>query len=166
MKQWLVALLLLVVAGSARPGRAQVLIALASPTQAGVRGGIVSFTGTITNQSAGTLFLNGGNVNLAGPGLTIDDAPLEDLPLSLAGGARYAGDLFRVQIALTAPFFTYNGSLDLLGGTSAAAFDVIGSAPLQVAVIPEGSVAALVLTALPLLIQAHRRRCGPKFWLP
>jgi hypothetical protein len=110
-------------------------LTLASSAQGGVQGGIVEFTGTLTNTAATNVFLNGALGIISSSDLTVDNQPFFlNTPLSLPPGGSFTGNLFNVDIGLHAALNTFQGSFTIQGGADANAFDMLASAPFSVTV--------------------------------
>ena len=76
--------LILATLGTAAAHAATITITLDQPNQFATPGTTVDFTGTITNNTTGTVFLNSDSFNLGGLSLTLDDSPFfANAPLSL-----------------------------------------------------------------------------------
>jgi len=117
----LLALAALAAAG-ARAG--DITITLDDPTQTGNPGDTLSFFGTITNDSADTIYLNSDDINLSLPDATEIDNFFASVPASLTGGQSSGDiDLFDVELANPEadPFGTYSGTYGLLGGADGGA---------------------------------------------
>ena len=77
--------LILATLGATAAQAATITITLDQPNQFATPGTTVDFTGTITNNTAGTVFLNGDTFNIGGASLTLDDSPFfANAPLSRA----------------------------------------------------------------------------------
>jgi len=118
--------------------------------QAGQQGSTFSFSGTLTNPTASTVFLNGDSLTFNGPanGLTLDDSPfLTNAPASLGasggGSDTYTGGLFDVTASQSAAPGTYSGTFEVLGGADGNAQGVLASQDFSVTVqsspVPEAS---------------------------
>src|SRR5262249_43201013 len=104
----------------------------------GVRGQTLTFSASLTNTGATTIFLNGDSVNIAAPLIVDDTKFFLNAPLSMAGGATTAAfPIFDVSIPSNAPFGLYPGTFSTLGGSTPSAFDVVGTVPFAVNVVPE-----------------------------
>jgi PEP-CTERM motif len=133
-----------------------VTIALDQPDQSGSQGDTLQFFGTITNDSADTIFLNSDSFTLGGLSLTFEDQ-FQNTPLSLAPQGQ-AGDssgdieLFDVAVndPLVDPTGKYLGSYTLIGGADGGdgtGADVLGTATFSVTTVPEPSTIYLLLAA-------------------
>jgi hypothetical protein len=148
----LVVLVALTLTGAAH---AQISFSLMPSTLVAVPGETVTFTGTISNASTtDTIFLNGLQIGAStSANLSVDlGSFLNYVPVSLAPGGSYSGNLFDVLLSLTAPPGTYSGAARLVGGTTDTAQNAL--TPFEsffvASVVPEPS--ALVLLALGGLI--------------
>ena len=99
-------------------------------------GGMVEFTGTLTNTGATTVYLNGDVSILPYTHLTLDDSPFFNFaPLFLAGGGVYTGPFFDVMVDALASPGTYTGSFTVQGGADANAFDNLATQSFNVKVV-------------------------------
>src|SRR5260370_13801212 len=79
--------------------RATVLFTFDRPSQTGVAGGMVSFTGTLFNNDVVDVFLNGASATLPYSELSVDFTNFFTLvPLSLSAGESYSGPILTVDI--------------------------------------------------------------------
>jgi len=146
-------------------------LTLTSPDQAGVAGSIFTFAGTLSNPTAGTVFLNGGTPTLNGPlSVTTDSSPFDSAPISLApagmAGNAYTGDFFSVTAGASTAPGTYFGFFTVQGGADGNVADELASTPFSVTVlaqpaaVPEASTTisfGLLLALGGLLIVVKRR---------
>lgn len=158
---------LLCFAGGAR---AQVLFSFTANTQTSAPNSTVIFAGTITNNTASTVFLNGDSFSLIGNGLTLDDTKFNsNAPLSLSpGGTTGAIGLFDVTIDPTAANGSYPGSFTVQGGGPGITDPLVSQpftinvAPARSATTPEpgvlGLLSALGMPAALLSLRRLRRR--------
>ena len=137
------------------------------PTLTVGTGGTVTFTGSLANNSGGTVYLTGDSFTLLGPGMTTNDAPfLLGAPLSLADGTAYpnsgSASLFDVTVAPSLQDGLYTGYFNVLGGPTSGDQTMEATEKFNVQVVPEpSSLAALSLLALgvgAMAFRAHRRR--------
>ena len=140
---------------------AQITLSFTSNTINSSPGSTATFLGTISNASAtDTVFLNGLAGSFDSANLNIDgNSFLTYAPISLAPNTSYTGSLFDVLVAGTALAGTYNGSVQLRGGSTDVAQDpltVFQSIFVAVAVPEPGSMPLLLLGGLAPL--ALRRR--------
>ena len=149
--------------------KAGIIITLDTPAQIGSPGDTLIFTGTLFNNSSDTIFLNGGDLNLAGNSFTPDfaDPFFANVPLSLDPGQATSDiELFDVLIndPFTDPFASYNGSYTLSGGADPAAQDLLTSVDFTItaqngtSVVPEPSAFALLATALTAIVAVRCKR--------
>lgn len=149
-------------------------------------GDVLNFSGTFSNVTANTVFLNSDSLTFSGPG-TADDSPfLNGAPLTLDpmgtvdGNGNptdsYSGSLFDITLNPDAAPGTYFGTFAILGGADANASDDLTADPNNVldpfhqerfsvtvlapAAVPEASTTisfGLLLMLGGLLIVAKRR---------
>jgi hypothetical protein len=155
----------LFLAASAQAG---VLIEFQHADQSAGAGGLLSFTGIITNQGSEVVYLNGFNLNLAGNDFTTDGLTdfFANVPLTLAAGASTSNiALFSVAVAspLTDPTDLFLGKYSLTGGTDGEAQDLLGSADFTVSTTP-GSATPEPSTLATLLL-AVAGFCGRSLYL-
>ncbi len=124
----------------------------ATPGQTGV-----TVFGTLANQSADVVFLNGDSISLASNvalPASINDTPfLTGAPLSLDIGASSGLiALFTFDVARAVPFGQYNaGSFTVAGGSgiaNQANFDVLGSQNVAVNVVAAGEPPEITFSAI------------------
>ena len=134
-------------------------ITLLTPIQTGLPGDILSFTATVTNDSAEMVYLNGDFALVDSP-LKVDDSPyFSGYPLTLGAGDSYTGVLFNVDIPSGAPVALYGGSFEIIGGVVGTGdTDVVGTANFNVQVAPEPSSLLLLASGLAALAGIIRRR--------
>ncbi len=134
----------------------QSLTVTVSPqTKTAIRGDVVTYQGTISNNGATSLYLNGDGIFSTLHGfqvlpvtfdLHLDDAPfVTGAPVILNPGQSWSGNLFQVTVGIDAPATTYDGSFSVLGGTGAAPFNLLGNATFRLTVLgasPFGGPAA------------------------
>jgi|HubBroStandDraft_1064217.scaffolds.fasta_scaffold00001_37 hypothetical protein len=128
-------------------------LTLTEIVQTGAAGTTVTFDGSLTNLTGGTIFLNGAGATVSSPFLTVNDNPfLINAPLSLAADASSGPfALFTVSIAPGTPLGTYGPSTFLiLGGANNSAFGTIGSTQFTVDVssVPEPGTIVLLSSGL------------------
>ncbi|HWN95451.1 MAG TPA: HYR domain-containing protein, partial [Methylomirabilota bacterium] len=128
----------ILLAGVVTNSVAQLTLTLNTNTLAGEPGQVLSFNGTLRNESGSEIFLNGISISLGGIDLTPDESPFFlNFPISLAASQQASGVLFTVAIANTAPEQTVSGDLTVSGGTNAATLDLLTNATFQVQVLPK-----------------------------
>ena len=123
----------------------QATVTIAPQTLNAQRGDVVTFQGTIRNDGASELFLNGESILMSlrvtqilpvAFDLHLDDTPFTvGVPPTLGPGAEWSGNLFQITVGIDAPATTYDGSLSVLGGTGPAPFDLLGSAEFHLTVL-------------------------------
>jgi hypothetical protein len=128
-----------------------VTITLSAPFQTILStGGVLDFSGTITNTTAGIEYLNGDNTYVDSP-LGFDDSPfINNAPLTLGAGDSYTGILFSIDVAPGTPTGLYAGYFQILGGpdNSSELFPLEVPADFDVRVTPEPASWVLLATAL------------------
>ena len=135
-----------------------ILISLDNPNQTSAPGFTLSFTGTLTNTTAATLFINSDSFNL-NSALTGDDSPfLNNAPVSLdPPNPSLDFQMFTVTLpAGTAPG-QYLGDLTVLGGATADDQTVLGDVAFSV-IVPTPEPSAMWLTPAALAFFLMRRR--------
>jgi len=120
-------------------GHAQLEVTLDQPSQTGVSGSTLTFTGTIQNTGTSTVFLNGDSLAVT-DAATDDSAYLAGAPESLDPGQTYSGTLFTASLASTALPGSYTGFFSIAGGGDGDTFTSLSSSPVSI------SVAALQAT--------------------
>ena len=137
-------------------------------------GGVLNFSGILSNTTAGPVFLNGDSLTFNGPAsdLTLDDSPFNSSapasPGAMGSGTDlYSGDLFTVSAdALTQPG-TYFGTFEILGGADGNAQSEVAAADFSVTVlapaaVPEAtttvSFGLLLALGLGAVVVARRRK--------
>ena len=138
---------------------ATININLTPPLLSGFPGSTVTFSGTLTNTTASTVFLNFAGINLSG-GFTpadLDTGPFfANAPLSLAAGESTPRiGLFAIDIPNPFADGPYQGTFTVLGGLNANAQNTLGSANFTVQVVPEPCSVALVGMAFVLFAYAR-----------
>ncbi len=134
----------------AAPAHAQLTLNLLPAVQAGNPGDTLYFTGTLSNMTADTVFLNSDSPTFNGPG-TIDDTPFfNNAPASLdpmgtmdANGNptdTYNGPFFDITLNANAAPGTYNGTFTILGGVDGNATDTVATQDFSVTVLPVAAV--------------------------
>ena len=106
-------------------------------TQVANPGDVVTFQGTIRNNGTVTLYLNANAIAWSLRTFPIlpttfdllpDDGPFATgVPVKLAPGEEWTGNLFRVTVGIDAPATNYDGTLAVLGGPGVLPFDVQGT---------------------------------------
>ena len=129
-------------------------------TQSGLPGDVLSFSGTIVNNTNATVFINADSFIFAISG-AVDDSPfLLNAPLSL--GPLESSALFAfldVTVPLGQTPGTYDGVLTVLGGADGNASDNLGAAAFHGAVntsAPEPGVSLLVVAAIAAMLSVRR----------
>lgn len=149
-----------------------VLFSFVTPQRTVLPGSPVTFSGTITNNSTVTEFLNGFDFGALGPdfggaGLTADTTPFFNLtPLRLTPGQSTGViSLFTVTALPTVTAGSYTNFFNIEGGLDTATSDQMGGAQFIVdaAPLPEASTAAslglLLLGVSVMVFKARRRSC-------
>jgi hypothetical protein len=140
------------------------------PTQFAVPGQTIQFLGTIVNDDATTIFLNGTSFTLAGQSFTIDDQFLNTVPISLAPEGQAgdsSGDIELFDVTASAPLLDapalYSGSYTLLGGPGGSDQENLGSTSFSVDTapsvtpVPEPSTIYLLLGGLSTVVPISRK---------
>lgn len=124
------------------------------------RGQTATFTATVTNTTAATLFLNGDSLNIAAPLTANDTKFFLNFPVSMLAGQIVTAQAFDISFPLNAPFGLYPGEFDILGGATANSQTMIGSAVFAVASVPEPGTFGFALAGLGctmVFLRAKRR---------
>src|SRR6266853_564477 len=92
---------------AALPGRADIVFTLDNSTLSGGPGDTLTFTGSLFNNGAVTVFFNGLDINPGDPGLTGDAGPFLNFgPLSLDSNTGTAGSIPLFTISIADPFLS------------------------------------------------------------
>lgn len=146
-------------------------VTFAPATQTVLPGFSTTFSGTITNTTATSLYINGDNIDPLAPGLTTDDMPFYNTfgpnPVLLGAGQTYAlTDLFTVTDT-TAAIGAYQGQYTIYGGLDPTAADQTGFQTFTVNVpqapVPEASTSvslAVLLTGGAAMWAFKRRKAA------
>jgi hypothetical protein len=150
----------LLLAGAAN---AQISLTFSSSTLFAVPNTTVTFQGTIVNSSTtDTIFLNGLAGSFDSANLNINGSSyLGYVPVSLAPNTSYTGNLFDVIVASITTPGAYNGSVQLLGGTTDTAQNPLTALQgilVGVSVPEPGSLGLLALGGLGTLALRRRSR--------
>jgi hypothetical protein len=104
------------------------------------RGQTVTFSASVANTTAATVFLDADALNVAAPLLADDTRFFLNFPLALAGfSATPVLPTFDILIPSGTPFGLYPGHFDILQGTAS-----VGSADFAVTVVPEPATLSLL----------------------
>ncbi len=138
---------------AAAPAQAQLVLNLAPPIQSGTSGSTLLFSGTLSNPTTSTVFLNGDSDTFSAPGLTLDASPFfNNAPDSLSalngGSDTYAGGFFSVLIGPSALPGTYAGTFSVVGGADGNAQMTVASEPFFVTVSPSAGPVPEVSSAV------------------
>jgi hypothetical protein len=160
MKKTLFSILALVAFALAIPAHASTItISLVDPNQTGTVGETLQFFGVITNDTNTTVNLDGDDLSLTAPGITLIDDFNSNVPFFLtpdgtAGSSSGIIELFDVTLS---PGFTGKnvGTYDLTFDTGGAPSDV--STTFSVAPTPEPASFFLLLSSLPAAYPLVRR---------
>ena len=147
----LIPILLVLAAGA---NAAELSVNLDQSTLSGFPGQTLLFTGTLTNNTAGTLFINADSFTFAING-ALDDSPfLNNAPFSIgAGGTSFDFEMFDVNIPPGQASGPYGGVFTVLGGTGGEAMDNLGSTSFTANVeTPEPATYLLFALGLALLL--------------
>jgi hypothetical protein len=140
------------------PVEAAAILELTSAVQHAGAGRTVMFSGTLRNDGAATVFINGSSSFNDLPLSVNDSIFLQGAPASLAPGAMYSGAMFRVAIPAGAPLGSYAGGFNVLGGSSSNASDLLASSQFGVVVVPVPEPSTICLTAGFAAYCARRRK--------
>ena len=150
-----------VLLAAAPAAQAQLTLTLTPASQAGAAGSMFTFTGTLANPTANTVFLYGDSPTFNGPG-TIDGNPfLNNGPLSLAPKGSttgsgptdsYTGSFFTVTLSPLATPGTYLGTFEVLGGPTANDQNIVATEDFSVTVAPPAVPEASTTVSLGLLL--------------
>ncbi len=144
---------------AALPGRADIAFTLDNSTLFGGPGDTITFTGSMFNNGAQTVFLNGLNLSPGDPGLTGDSTPFFSGPASLDPGMG-SGSIPLFTISIANPFLagngSYPGSYTLVGGQDGNAMDSLATGTFTVMVAPEPSADCLMLLGAAGLVALRR----------
>jgi len=124
----------------------------------GQPGTTVTFVGTVTDVGNTPTFLNADNFVVAPP-LVADDTPFfNNFPAILLPLQSVRAPILNVGIPLTAPGGLYTGTLQLLGGPTPIAENILATQTfaVQVQAVPEPITAVLVLSGG--IVAALRRK--------
>jgi hypothetical protein len=166
MKKTLFTTLALAILALAIPAHASpmtVTISLVDPNQLGSVGETLQFFGVITNNTNQTVNLDGDDLTLNAPGITLIDDFNNNVPFFLtpdgtAGSSSGVIELF--DVTLSAGFSGHNiGTYDLTGNTGGPGPDfILGATTFSVAPTPEPASIFLLLSSLPAAILPLRNR--------
>ena len=121
----------------------------------------MSFVATVSAPVSNTadVFLNGDSTTVDFP-LTLDDNSFfTNAPLSLSPGQSFTGEFFTVTAPVIAvPGVTYNGYFEIDGGADGNAGDPLAFVTFTATATPEPGTLILLLSALPALAFALRRK--------
>lgn len=142
-----------------------VSIDLTATTQEGQPGSVLTFSGTLTNETGNVEYLN--NLDFGDAGFTDSEDPFfNNAPLSL-DALEVSGpyELFTVTIPGSFAPGSYLSTVTLYGGTGSSDLNDLGSADYTVQVDPTstpepGSEALLLLGCASLALLARRRLTG------
>jgi hypothetical protein len=156
------ALILTLALGLTTLCRADVLtITFDEATLAGAPGDELDFTGTLTNNTADTVFINSDSFTFAIAGL--DDSPfLNNAPISLdPGESSTPFELFDVVIPSGTPNGSYAGAFTVVGGSDGNAQDNLTTSSFSVTATPEPSTifTLLALSSVMIFRGARTRAC-------
>jgi hypothetical protein len=156
-------ILILIAAGAAFQASAMT-VTLTPDTLFVNPGGTISFSGTLDNNTASTVFINSDSVTFAIPG-AVDDSPfLTFAPLFLVQ-SQVTGvfQFLNVTIPIGQGAGTYDGVIDVFGGDSESASNLIGSGAFHVTVnsvgpsAPEPGSILLIAGGIAGLLLRRRR---------
>jgi hypothetical protein len=182
MKLWhkLSPLALLPLALLAAPAQAQLTLNLNQAAQVGAIGDTLNFTGTLSNPTTDTVFLNSESFSFSGPATDASpfliSAPLILDPMGTTDANNnptdsYTGGFFDVTLDPSVAPGLYTGTVSIIGGAGAFATDTVATHDFSVTVLPAAvpeasSVVSLgVLLAMGLgglVVSARRRKCSAR----
>jgi hypothetical protein len=149
----LLSILMLATVGTVTAKADSVTITLDQPSQSAGPGQTIDFSGTITNTSGTTIFLNADDFNFVASGFSINDEFFNTVPISLAPSGQAgdsSGDIELFEVTLNTPFtgsyLPASGSYTLFGGTDGGAQDNLGTTGFSVSPVPEPSSIYLLLS--------------------
>jgi hypothetical protein len=133
-------------------------INLTESTLSGGPGDELDFTGTLTNNTSDTVFINSDSFTFAIPG-ALDDSPfLNNAPFWLDPNETSTSfELFDVVIPAGTANGTYPGALTVLGGVDGNAMDNLGAVAFEVVATPEPGFLPVLAAGLAYLIYRRRR---------
>lgn len=157
---------------AAVPGSASILVTLNNPSQSGLPGDTLTFTGSIENNGDSEISLNADTLNFSGDltNFTVIDNFFANVPFSIAAGETAFGiDLFEIRISpsFAAAFSAWPGSYELIGGIDFDAQDALGPVSFTVHVnepqptasdAPEPATWGLAAIALAFVLFRKRSR--------
>jgi hypothetical protein len=160
--------LVLATLGTAVAKADDITITFDQPNQTVVAGQTIELFGTITNNTANTIFLNSDDLNLNGLSFTVTDQFFNNVPISLAPSGQSgdsSGDIELFDVTVSAPLLdaagVYSGTYTLFGGTDGDGQDNLGSAAFSVTTtspVPEpSSIYLLMGGVLATLVPVWRR---------
>jgi hypothetical protein len=152
-------------------------VTAAPDTLSGNPGDFFQFFGSLTNNTASTVFINNDSFTFAIVGAADDSPFLTDAPLSLGPFASSGSfEFIDVTIPLAQAPGTYDGTLTVIGGADGNAQDNLGAGAFHVVVnaaaVPEPGPMLLVGVGLAVLwlvsirIAARRPPCATLFRFP
>lgn len=128
-------------------------------------GGVLTISGTFTNTSGATEYLNADDYTISVPGSSVDDSPFYFGAASIAAGQSLTEQLFSLTLPATAAG-SYNAYFSILGGADANALNTLATSNFTVnvaaasSVTPEPSTWLLLGTGVLGLGFVMRRRSG------
>jgi hypothetical protein len=143
---------------SASMARADLLLTLDMPTQAGSLGGTLNYTGTLTATTA--LGISGDSCTTSGL-IICDDSPfLLNAPFTMAAGETYSGLLFTLILDPSLPQGNYGGAFSITWTDAAGVSHDTSPGPNGnfVATVPEPASMLLLGSGLSGLVGVIRRK--------
>ena len=134
-------------------------------TLGGLPGDVIQFFGSLTNNTADTVFINSNSFTFAIPA-AVDDSPfLNNAPFFLVGfGSSVLFEFLDVTIPPAQATGTYDGFFTVQGGLTESAMDPIGDTAFQVTVnstAPEPGSLLLMAAGLASLVARRRLHHRP-----
>jgi hypothetical protein len=172
----LLCILIFATLGSAVAKADEITITLDQPNQTASAGDTLQFSGTITNNTDETIFLNSDTLTVEGLSLMPIDM-FFNTPASLAPEGQVgdsSGDIELFDVAVSNPLLdaagVFSGSYTLIGGAdggNGSAMDNLGTASFSVTTVaqtPEPSSLYLLLTGVLAMAAMAWRSMRPQAW--
>jgi hypothetical protein len=164
--------LILATLGTAVAKADDITISFDQPNQTVVAGETIEFFGSITNDTASTIYLNSDDLNLEGLSFTTTDQFLSNVPISLSPGGQpgdSSSDIELFDVTASDPLLdavgVYSGTYTLFGGADGNAQDNLGSTAFSVtteAPVPEPPSIYLLLGGILVTLIPISRSVRPE----